>query len=33
MAKPYGGADALAFDPWSADSKSFAFVSHQPGPE
>ena len=31
MAKPYGGADALAFNPWSPDSKSFAFVSRQPG--
>lgn len=31
MAKPYGGADALAFNPWSHDSKNFAFVSHQPG--
>jgi Tol biopolymer transport system component len=30
MAKPHGGADALAFNPWSPDSKSFAFVSHQP---
>ncbi len=31
MAKPYGGADALAFNPWSPDSRSFAFVSRQPG--
>jgi hypothetical protein len=31
MAKPYGGADALDFNPWSPDSKSFAFVSRQPG--
>lgn len=31
MAKAYGGADTLAFNPWSPDSKSFAFVSHQPG--
>jgi TolB protein len=31
MAKPYGGADALAFNPWSPDSKSFAFVSRQSG--
>jgi Tol biopolymer transport system component len=31
MAKPYGGADALDFDPWSPDSKNFAFVSRQPG--
>ena len=31
MAKPYGGADALDFNPWSADSKNFAFVSRQPG--
>ena len=31
MAKPFGGADALDFNPWSSDSKSFAFVSRQPG--
>ena len=31
MAKPFGGADVLAFNPWSPDSKSFAFVSRQPG--
>lgn len=31
MAKPVGGADALDFDPWSPDSRYFAFVSRQPG--
>jgi TolB protein len=31
MAKPFGGAHALDFNPWSPDSKSFAFVSRQPG--
>jgi hypothetical protein len=30
MAKIQGGADALAFNPWSPDSKNFAFVSRQP---
>jgi len=31
MARPFGGAEALDFNPWSPDSKSFAFVSRQPG--
>lgn len=31
MARPFGGADALDFNPWSPDSRSFAFVSRQPG--
>jgi Tol biopolymer transport system component len=28
--KPYGGADILGANPWSPDSKSYAFVSHEP---
>jgi Tol biopolymer transport system component len=31
MAKIQGGADALDFNPWSPDSRSFAFISRQPG--
>jgi dipeptidyl aminopeptidase/acylaminoacyl peptidase len=31
MAKPFGGADALDFNPWSPDSRNFAFISRQPG--
>lgn len=30
-AKPFGGAATLASNPWSPDSRSFAFVSIEPG--
>jgi hypothetical protein len=30
-AKPHGGAASLAFNPWAPDSRSFAFVSLEPG--